>query len=119
VLLHHDKATAHTADFTQQYLIGLQNRTAMDFIKNEDIPVKSPDTMDFYAFGYLKQRLFRRRATSIPGLWKVLQEEWSYITIDNIRLVFNEWKKRCRAVSRGHGGHIEHIKNIHKRHLLL
>ena len=50
----------------------------ISYIVRKDIPVKSPDTapLNFYGFGYLKQRLATRRPkTLIWGIWKFLQQE--------------------------------------------
>ena len=50
----------------------------ISYIASEDIPVKAPDTspLDLFGFGYLKQKLRKRRAKSLDGVWKVSQEEW-------------------------------------------
>ncbi len=69
VFYHHDKASSHTASKTQEYpeeeclKIGT-------YIKNKDIPVKSPDgsPMDFFGFGHLKQKLFKCLATTLDGV---------------------------------------------------
>ena len=72
VYVHHDAASSHTARFTQQYAADLQARTGITLIANTDIPVKPPDgsPIDFFGFGYLKQQIYKRRASRIPGLWK-------------------------------------------------
>ena len=121
IFLHHDKATSHTCKFTQEYLKDLQHRTAMDYIVNEDIPTKSPDIspLDFYGFGYLKQRLFHRRATTENGLWKVLNDVWNTITVADIKKVYMAWKRRCRLVHKMSGEHIEQTKTIHRRVITL
>ena len=59
VLVHHDAAPAHTANKTKAYAQELKTKLGIPFIDKEHIPVKAPDTspLDFYGFGYLKQRL--------------------------------------------------------------
>jgi len=44
---------------TQDYLKEYYGKYGISFIANEDIPVKAPDAflLDFYGFGYLKQKL--------------------------------------------------------------
>lgn len=117
VILHHDKASSHTAKLTKEYLETLRSNGGPNHIRNEDIPTKSPDIspLDFFGFGFLKQRLFHRKATTVSGLWKVLKQEWASVTPEMCRKVFGSWKRRCRAVSKVHGEHIEQTKTIHRR----
>ena len=70
IFWHHNKATAHTAENTQQYLRDIQTKYDITFIQNKDIPVKSPDCspMDFFGFRFLKQKLFHRRAKTLDGV---------------------------------------------------
>lgn len=119
VFFHQDAASSHTSHKTKAYAEDLNRRLGITLIKYSEIPVKSPDTspMDFYGFGMLKQRLFSRRATTLTGLWKVLQEEWNKITPEEARKVFQAWKRRLRMVSKRGGEHIENTKQIHRRKL--
>ena len=74
IFIHHDKAKPRTA------------------LLRKDIPVKSPDTvpLNFYGFGYLKQRLATSRAKTLNGIGKFLQQEWSQIPEHTVKKVFNE-----------------------------
>lgn len=119
VFVHHDAASSHTAKFTHAYAAELKEKTGITLIYNSQIPVKSPDAspMDFFGFGYLKQRLEKRRAKTIAGVWKVLKEEWNNLSPAKSTEVFNAWKRRLRAVPRVSGEHIENTKFIHKRRL--
>ena len=118
-LFHHDALSSHTATFTQRYAAETQQKYDITTIPNEDIPGQSPDTslMDFFGFGYLKQKIIKQRATTIPALWKVLNEERNKVSPEIGPKVFYEWKQRCRLVTKVSGEHIENIKNIHKRRL--
>jgi predicted transcriptional regulator len=117
VFIHHDKASSHTSKKTQDYTTEINSRLGITVISNKDIPVKSPDVspLDFFGFGYLKQQLFRRRATTLDGVWKVLKEEWAKITPEKCQNVFQAWKRRLRVCSKLDGEHIEHTRQIHKR----
>jgi len=117
VYFHHDKASSHTSKITQEYLKNLQIRTAIDYIDNKDIPVKSPDAspLDFFAFGFLKQKLFNRRASTLDGIWKLLKEVWASISVQDIQKVYMSWKKRCRLITKNDGEHIEQTRQIHRR----
>ncbi|UYV67446.1 hypothetical protein LAZ67_5000627 [Cordylochernes scorpioides] len=115
VFLHHDKASFHTSNKTQQFLQEMKYTLGLNFIRNSDIPVKSPDAspLDFYGFGMLKQRLFNRRPKTEAGLWKAAQEEWSNVSLSKVKEVFAAWKVRCREIAKKKGKHIEHMKKIH------
>lgn len=89
VYVHHDAATSHTARLTAAYAEDLKQRLGITILKKEGIPIKSPDAspMEFFGFGFLKQKLFRRKATTLQGAWKVLNDEWSKLpqeTIENV-----------------------------------
>ncbi|OXA46652.1 Transposable element Tcb1 transposase [Folsomia candida] len=119
VFVHHDKASSHTATFTQQYAEDLEARRGTKIIKNTLIPVKSPDIspMDFFGFGHLKQKMFSKRPTTMDGFWELLKAEWRKITPEMCQGVFSAWKKRCRTVAQVHGEHIEQIKDIHSHRI--
>ncbi|UYV72299.1 hypothetical protein LAZ67_9002511 [Cordylochernes scorpioides] len=114
VFLHHDKASSHTSKKTQQFLQEMKDTLGLNFIRNSDIPVKTPDAspLDFYGFGMLKQRLFNRRPKTEAGLWKAAQEEWSNVSLSKVKEVFAAWKVRCREIAKKKGKHIEHMKKF-------
>lgn len=117
VVIHHDKAPAHTAKITRQYLMELNKNHGISFIEKEDIPVKGADIspLDFFGFGVIKQKLQCTRAKTEKGIWKSCRRIWSEVTPETCRNVFAAWKRRCRAVFRGDGGHVEPLKKIHRR----
>lgn len=117
VFVHHDAASSHTANITTQYAVELKQKLGITIIPKQEIPVKSPDAspMDFYGFGMLKQALFKRRATTLNGLCKVLDDEWSKVTPEMCLKVFESWKRRLRAISENHGEHVENTQKIHRR----
>ncbi|UYV75579.1 hypothetical protein LAZ67_13000660 [Cordylochernes scorpioides] len=52
--VHHDKASSHTSNKTQQFLQEMKDTLGLNFIRNSDIPVKSPNAspLDFYGFDW-------------------------------------------------------------------
>ena len=116
VVIHHDKASSHTARKTQDYARMVKVKYGITLMRNEDIPVKSPDTspMDFFGFGYLKWQLFGHRPSTIEGVWKLLKRAWSKIDLPLINRTYDSWKRRVRAVCQKKGRHIENTKLIHK-----
>jgi len=119
VFFHHDKATSHTARLTTEYLDELNADIGITYLEKQDIPVKSPDAspLDFFGFGYLKQRLGKRNAKTLNGIWKVAREEWSLIDLKMVQNVFASWKRRLRMISAKNGEQIEHQKAIHRRRI--
>lgn len=121
VFFHHDKATSHTAKLTTAYLEVCQVKAEMGitYLEKKEIPVKCPDgsSLDFFGFGYLKQRIATRRTRTLDRVWKVAQEEWSRIDVDTIKATFAGWKRRLRKITEKNGEHIEQIKSIHSKTL--
>jgi len=119
IFLHHDKASSHTTSKTQQYLEQARANFGINFISNTEIPVKSPDAspLDFYGFGFLKQKLFYKKPKTLIGLWKACKTVWSGISTEDLTSVFDSWKRRCRQIVKVHGSHVEQTKQIHKRKL--
>jgi [histone H3]-lysine36 N-dimethyltransferase SETMAR len=119
VFVHHDMATSHTSRKTAAYAQDLKDRLGITIISKDQIPVKTPDgsPMDFFGFGYLKQRLHLRRASTLDGVWKLAQKEWNSVSMETVKKVYDSWKRRLRMIAKVHGEHVEHTKNIHRRKL--
>lgn len=117
VVIHHDKASSHTSHKTAIFAAEVKRSKGITIIPNAEIPAKSPDIspMDFFAFGYLKQRLKRRKAKTWKGVWKVLKEEWCKVTLEMTSKVYRAWKRRLRIVSLSDGQHIESNRDIYSR----
>jgi len=112
VFLHQDKASSHTSRSTTAYLDNLCTETGINVIPFKSIPTKSPDAapMDFCCFGLLKYGLSKRHPTTITGLWKVVEEEWSKLNQSVLIKSLLSWKVRCRAIVLNQGYQIEHMK---------
>ena len=54
--------------------------------------------LDFFGYGYLKQKLYLRKATTLDGVWKISQKVWSEINLDLIQRVSDSWKRRLQAI---------------------
>ena len=96
VYVHHDAAPSHTSAKTTEFLKKVSQETKITFIQASEIPVKSPDAspLDFFGFGFLKQRLRAKKATTIAGLRKVARSIWSEISTEAIINVYESWRKR-------------------------
>lgn len=116
VFIHHDKASSHTPRKTHAYAEEIKQNCGPTIIPNSEIPVKSPDIspLDFFGFGFLKQKMASRRAITLDGLWKVLNDEWDAIPVTLVGKVYESWKRRCRAVAKKHGYHFERTNHSKK-----
>lgn len=117
VFVHHDAAPSHVSKKTTDIMAALSESSGITFIQRADIPVKAPDAspLDFFGFGYLKQRLAKRRPTTLDGLRKSASAEWATISPELCLKVFSSWRTRLREIERVRGHHIEHLKSIHKK----
>jgi Helix-turn-helix domain (DUF4817) len=72
-------------------------------------PPRSPDLTpaDFWLWGCLKSRVYRRAPTNIVELKNAISEEISHITPDQLCSAVASFGTRITAVLQGHGGHIE------------
>ena len=113
VFFHHDKASSHTADHTMDYLRQMKEELGINYLEKQEIPVKSPDAspLDFFGFGYIKQKLYMSNASTLERFWKLAQVR-DGIELSMVQDVFASWKRRCRMVTARDSKHIENIKNI-------
>lgn len=120
VWVHHDGASSHTAGDTMKYMDKVTETTGIRFIKNHEIPAKSPDgsPLDFFGFGYLKGKLRARHAKTLAGLKRAARQEWAKISVEMITRVFQSWIKRARAIVKARGRHIENVKQLHRKKVL-
>ncbi|XP_023233220.1 RB1-inducible coiled-coil protein 1-like [Centruroides sculpturatus] len=103
VTLHHDKASSHTARYIIAYLQKLKTNGGPNHIPAEDIPTKAPDIlMDFFGFGFLKQRLFLCK--TLDGHWKIDKN-----TFDNLHV---EIQKALEAVD---NSQMKEVKGLGER----
>lgn len=116
VTIHFDKASSHTAHFTRQYLQSINQKYGIKFLEKEDIPTKGADISpcDFFAFGYLKQRMKGNKCKTAKGLWNKARTVWAGITPESCHNTFASWKRRCLAVRRMDGDQYETIQGIHE-----
>ncbi|GFY20249.1 retrovirus-related Pol polyprotein from transposon 412 [Trichonephila clavipes] len=84
--IHVDKTSSNTPKSTTTYLAKKESKTGIKCIPFDDIPAAS--TMNFCAFGSLKQALRKRHTKTLSRLWKKVQEEWSSIVMTELGKVY-------------------------------
>lgn len=120
IFIHHDAAPSHVSNYTTKFMEKLTESSKVTFISKEDIPVKSPDAspLDFFGFGYLKQKLGVRNPKTLDGLRRAASEVWREIDAKMILNVFDSWHRRLLQIEYREGNHIENTKKIHRKRLL-
>lgn len=102
---HQDSAPSHVAKKT------------LKFLEDNNIPIitpsqwmpNSPDAApcDYFFWGYLKNRMKRRKVTTISGLKKAIREEVRKVPQNLINKALKSWGRRCRQIYYNKGLHIE------------
>ena len=115
VFFHHDKASSHTASITTHYLESKSEELGIRFLNKNQIPVKGADIspMDFFGFGFIKNKLKTKKPATLDGCWKLARAIWASLPLDMPSLVMSAWKRRCRIVHQNDGEPIEHLRKIH------
>ena len=107
LLFHQDSAPAHVSRKTTAFMDSLR----LQYITKHQWMPSSPDCSpcDYWLFGYLKNRMKRRKAKTINGLKKVLKDEVKKIPLTMIHNALRSWPRRCRLVYYNKGHNIENL----------
>ena len=101
-----DGAPAHRAKVVQDWL---KDKFGDKFLKSNLWPPRSPhlNPCDFFLWGYLKDRVYRKKFETIEELKEEIKNEIKKITKITLNSVFKEMKKRCLICIQNKGGHVE------------
>jgi transposase len=94
-----DGDPSHTAKSTRAWLErqGIQTLTSW--------PSNSPDLNPIEnVWAIMKNRVYRRRPTTVEALKQIIQEVWNSLTVDLLRRLVDGIPKRLKEVVRKHGG---------------
>ena len=61
--------------------------------------------MDFFANGYFKGQMKKRRYRTMEGMLKAAHEEWAKIPIEMFQNSFKSWPSRVLAIHKNKGKH--------------
>lgn len=103
-----DGAPPHIAHNTLEYL---QQFFGDRLISRGRWPPRSPDLtpLDFYLFGYLKNKVFQNRPHTLEELQAAINQEIQTIDENQLQQVFDNIKRRVNLCLNCNGGHFEHI----------
>lgn len=104
-LFHQDSAPSHVSKKTLKFL----RDNNIPFITPSEWMPNSPDCapLDYFFWGYLKNRVNQRKFRTISGLKKVIVEEVKKIPQSIINKALKSWSRRRRQIYYNKGLHIE------------
>lgn len=104
-VFHQDSAPSHASKVTQKFLTDQQ----VQFLRPEQWIPNSPDAApcDYFLWGHLKNKLNKRRISTLRGLQRAIREEVKKIPQEMILRALKSWPKRCRQIYYAGGRHIE------------
>jgi hypothetical protein len=103
VILHMDSARAHTAQKVYNWL----DHHKIKYFTKEEWLANSPEVspMDFFANGYFKGQMNKRRYLTMKGMLKAAHEEWAKIPLEMFQNSFKSWPSRVLAIHKNKGKH--------------
>ncbi|GBL77271.1 hypothetical protein AVEN_41724-1 [Araneus ventricosus] len=104
-VFHQDSGPSHASRVTQKFLTDHQ----VQFLKPQQWMPNSPDATpcDYFLWGHLKNKLNKRRVSTLRGLQKANREEVKKIPQETILRALKSWSKCCRQIYFAEGRHIE------------
>ena len=103
--LHQDSAPSHRSKMTLEFL----KSSKINFITPEEWIPKSPDAapMDYFVWGFLKNRLRKKNIKDTADLKRQLKREWKSLPQELIDRALESWPKRVYKIYQAKGNHIE------------
>ena len=104
-----DGATAHTAGEVMSWLNERFNRRLISHRSEFLWPPRSPDLspLDFYLWGFVKERVFHSRSAGIRELKRVVKDIIQSVDVDTLQRVVANFHQRCIKCIMANGGHFE------------
>nr|XP_042894693.1 uncharacterized protein LOC122268721 [Parasteatoda tepidariorum] len=102
---HQDSAPSHASKVTQKFLTDQQ----VQFLRPEQWIPNNPNAApsDYFLWGHLKNKLNKRRISTLRGLQRAIREEVKKIPQKSILWALKSWPKHCRQIYYAGGQHIE------------
>ncbi|GBM02422.1 hypothetical protein AVEN_60056-1, partial [Araneus ventricosus] len=95
-VFHQDSAPSHASRITQKFLTDQK----VQFLRPQQWMSSGPDAApcDYFLWGHLKNKLNKRRVSTLRGLQKPIREEVKKIPQEIILRALKSWPKRCRQI---------------------
>ncbi|GBL93655.1 hypothetical protein AVEN_25645-1 [Araneus ventricosus] len=99
-----DSAPPHASRVTQKFLTDQQ----VEFLRPQQWMPNSPVAVpcDYFLWRHLKNKLNKRRVSTLRGLQKAIREEVKKIPQEMILRALKSWPKHCRQIYCVEGRHI-------------
>ena len=106
-----DGATPHTANLSLTWLDQKFPNRLISRKREPEWAPHSPDLnpLDFYLWGYLKDRVYRDNPQSIPELKEAISREIRAIDKEECGRVIDNFARRVQVCLQQNGSHLEHI----------
>lgn len=111
VWFQQDGAAPHTANAALDWLSDTFAPNLISLKTAIEWPPHSPDLnpLDFFMWGYLKERVYTPPPTSISQLKTAIRREMRMINTETCKATIRNFQDRIRLVLQKRGGHIEHV----------
>ncbi|GBL77466.1 hypothetical protein AVEN_41853-1 [Araneus ventricosus] len=98
-------APSHASRVTQKFFTNQQ----VQFLRPRQWMPNCPDTApcDYFPWGHLKNKLNKRKVSTLTGLQKAIREETKKTLQEIILRTMKSWPKHCRQMYYAEGRHIE------------
>ncbi|GBM73791.1 hypothetical protein AVEN_122017-1 [Araneus ventricosus] len=107
-VFHQDSAPSHASRITQKFLTYQQ----VQFLRSRQWLPNSPDSAscDYFLWGRLKNKLNKRRVSTLRGLQMAIREEAKKIPQEMILRELKSCPKLCRQIYYAEGRHSEKLR---------
>ena len=104
-VFHQDSAPSHVSAKTLKFI----KDSNIAYIPPDIWLTNSPDAApcDFFLWGYLKNRLRRRKASTIASLKKVIASEVAKVPLERVQRALKSWPGRVMKIYAAKGDQIE------------
>ncbi|GBL72824.1 hypothetical protein AVEN_128029-1 [Araneus ventricosus] len=109
-VFHQDSAPSHASRVTQKFLMDQQ----VQFLSPQQWMPNSPDSApcDYFLWGHLKDKVNKRRVSTLRGLQNAIRKEVKKIPQEMILRSLKSCPKHCRQIYYAEGEHIENHRSI-------
>ena len=111
ITFQQDGAPPHIAKPVREFIARIFRQKVFSRFFPQSWPARSPDLnpADFWLWGMLKQRVYRRKPGNLAEMKSLITEEISKITVDELLNATSNILDRLHLIIANGGRHIEHV----------